>query len=85
MNQEEQEKRALEKNIESLQEKLSQVNANLEKHKSLCESYEKTIIDTETGFKKVLDSYFFIIKILFLRIDFREQPDVVKLSATRGQ
>lgn len=53
VKEEEYEKCALEKDIKSLQEKLNNVNNNLEKHKALCDSYEKTIQDTESGFKKV--------------------------------
>ncbi|XP_063914180.1 microtubule nucleation factor SSNA1-like isoform X3 [Zophobas morio] len=53
VQQEEQEKATIEKNIETLQDKLSGVCDNLEKHKTLCESYDRTIRDTEAGFKKV--------------------------------
>lgn len=54
VKREEQEKQVIERNINALQEQLTALNANLHKHKSLCDSYEKTIHDTESGFKKVI-------------------------------
>ncbi|CAH0557274.1 unnamed protein product [Brassicogethes aeneus] len=56
IEREENEKKLLEKNIKGLQEKLTLVNNNLQHHKSLCDNYERTIRDTEHGFKKILES-----------------------------
>lgn len=50
---EEAERVVLEKNLKALQEKLDTLNQSLENHKGMYESYEKTIRETEDGFKKV--------------------------------
>lgn len=50
---EEAERVVLEKNITALQEKLNTLNQNLEHHKEMYDSYDKTIKETEVGFKKV--------------------------------
>lgn len=50
---EEAERVVLEKNLKSLQENLHTLNHSLENHKGMYESYEKTIKETEDGFKKV--------------------------------
>ncbi|KAJ3656150.1 hypothetical protein Zmor_015247 [Zophobas morio] len=63
VQQEEQEKATIEKNIETLQDKLSGVCDNLEKHKTLCESYDRTIRDTEAGFKKILESSHLLLNL----------------------
>ncbi|XP_044266522.1 Sjoegren syndrome nuclear autoantigen 1 homolog isoform X2 [Tribolium madens] len=53
VKREEQEKQSIEKNMDLMRDKLNVVTESLEKHRSLCESYEKTIQDTEAGFKKI--------------------------------
>lgn len=50
---EEAERVVLEKNLKALQEKLNILNQSLENHKEIYESYDKTIKETEAGFKKV--------------------------------
>lgn len=50
---EEAERVVLEKNVKALQENLHTLNQSLENHKDLYESYEKTIKETEDGFRKV--------------------------------
>lgn len=54
IQKEEADKAVLEKNIRILQEKLGVLNNNLLQHKNLCDNYERTIKETEIGFKKVL-------------------------------
>lgn len=61
---EEAERVVLEKNIKALQEKLNNLNQSLENHKNLYESYEKTIRETENGFKKV-----FLCKKIFINFN----------------
>ncbi|XP_018567209.1 13 kDa deflagellation-inducible protein-like [Anoplophora glabripennis] len=53
---EEAEKVILEKKIEALQNRLTLLNKSLEHHKYMYESYDKTIKETEDGFKKILES-----------------------------
>ncbi|KAJ8934649.1 hypothetical protein NQ314_013248 [Rhamnusium bicolor] len=53
---EEAEKVVLEKNLEALQNRLALLNKSLEHHKNIYENYDKTINDTENGFKKILES-----------------------------
>ncbi|KAF2896983.1 hypothetical protein ILUMI_09190 [Ignelater luminosus] len=56
INQEENEKTILERNLKVLQEKLTKVNTTLQQHHRLRDSYNQTIKDTENGFKKILES-----------------------------
>ncbi|KAF5306350.1 hypothetical protein FQR65_LT07374 [Abscondita terminalis] len=56
IKQEENDKGILEKNLKTLQEKLQKLNASLIQHQKLRENYDQTIQDTETGFKKILES-----------------------------
>ncbi|XP_044266523.1 Sjoegren syndrome nuclear autoantigen 1 homolog isoform X3 [Tribolium madens] len=72
VKREEQEKQSIEKNMDLMRDKLNVVTESLEKHRSLCESYEKTIQDTEAGFKKV-------------SVDFRDQSNFAKPSPNRSQ
>lgn len=53
VNKEELEKKAVEKEIRILQNQLSKINSNLQKHKTLQENYDRAILDAEVGFKKV--------------------------------
>ncbi|KAJ8915622.1 hypothetical protein NQ315_003406 [Exocentrus adspersus] len=53
---EEAEKAVLEKKLDALRNRLSTLNKSLEYHKSLYENYDKTIKDTEEGFRKILES-----------------------------
>ncbi|KAG5869776.1 hypothetical protein JTB14_036341 [Gonioctena quinquepunctata] len=53
---EEAERVVLEKNVKALQEKLRLLDKNLNHHKDIYEQYEKTIKDTENGFRKILES-----------------------------
>ncbi|KAJ8977510.1 hypothetical protein NQ317_017128 [Molorchus minor] len=48
---EEAEKAVLEKNLETLQNRLALLNKSLEHYRHIYESYDKTITDTENGFK----------------------------------
>lgn len=50
---EEAERVVFEKNLKCLQEKLNMLNQSLENHKAMYDSYQKTIKETEDGFKKV--------------------------------
>lgn len=59
IKKEEADKLVLEKNIRILQEKLGVINNSLLQHKNLCDNYERTIQDTEIGFKKVENKRFF--------------------------
>lgn len=43
----------LEKKVKLLQEKLDILNKNLVHHKEICNIYDKSIKETEDGFKKV--------------------------------
>lgn len=54
VSQEELEKKAVEKEIRVLQNKLNKINNSLHKHKTMQENYDKAILDAETGFKKVI-------------------------------
>ncbi|XP_050312711.1 microtubule nucleation factor SSNA1-like isoform X1 [Anthonomus grandis grandis] len=56
IQREEAEKIVLEKNIRALQDKLAQLNNSLSQHRAMCSNYDKTIEDTELGFKKILES-----------------------------
>ncbi|KAF5288021.1 hypothetical protein FQA39_LY15550 [Lamprigera yunnana] len=56
INQEENDKSVLEKNLKTLQEKLNRVNISLSQHQKLRDSYDQAIQDTEIGFKKILES-----------------------------
>lgn len=53
IKKEEADKAVLEKNLKNVQERLTQLNNSLLQHKTLCESYDRTIRETESGFKKV--------------------------------
>lgn len=50
---EEAERVVLEKNLKALEEKLNTLNQSLDHHKQLYDSYDRTIQETEAGFKKV--------------------------------
>ncbi|KAK4880051.1 hypothetical protein RN001_008197 [Aquatica leii] len=56
INQEENDKSILEKNLKALQDKLQKLNTSLVQHQKLRDNYDQTIQDTETGFKKILES-----------------------------
>lgn len=56
IHQEETDKSILERNVKTLQEKLTKLNSNLVQHQKLRDSYDQTIKDTELGFKKILES-----------------------------
>nr|XP_015833614.1 PREDICTED: Sjoegren syndrome nuclear autoantigen 1 homolog isoform X2 [Tribolium castaneum] len=57
VKREEQEKQTIEKNMEMMQQKLNMITESLQTHRSLCECYEKTIHDTEAGFRKKAAKY----------------------------
>lgn len=86
IKKEEADKAVLEKNIRVLQEKLTVLNNSLVKHKNLYENYDRTIKETETGFKKVDNktafNYFTLIYSLFT--DPRKLSDFIKFSTTRS-
>lgn len=67
VSNEENEKANLEKNIKSLQEKLTMLNNNLTYHRNLRDNYDQTIKDTETGFKKV-----FFFQITYIKFKFNQ-------------
>ncbi|KAF7274050.1 hypothetical protein GWI33_013269 [Rhynchophorus ferrugineus] len=52
IRREEAEKMVLEKNIRALQEKLANLHNTLQHHRTVCENYDRTINETESGFKK---------------------------------
>ncbi|KAI4465649.1 sjoegren syndrome nuclear autoantigen 1 [Holotrichia oblita] len=56
IDREENEKNCLERNIKALQEKLNILSNQLTQHKRLRDNYDKTIQDTQSGFKKILES-----------------------------
>ncbi|KAL3280849.1 hypothetical protein HHI36_004078 [Cryptolaemus montrouzieri] len=56
IKKEESEQAILEKNMSVLQEKLNTVHNKLKYHRQLCDDYNKTIQETESGFKKILES-----------------------------
>ncbi|KAK9879460.1 hypothetical protein WA026_006531 [Henosepilachna vigintioctopunctata] len=56
IKKEEAEEALLQKNISSLQEKLNTIQNNLKYHKQIRDDYNQTIQETETGFKKILES-----------------------------
>ncbi|GJQ69840.1 hypothetical protein Trydic_g22388 [Trypoxylus dichotomus] len=56
IDQEENDKNSLERNIKVLQEKLNVLSNQLSQHKRLRDNYDKTIQDTQSGFKKILES-----------------------------
>lgn len=51
---EEAERVVLEKNLKALEEKLNTLTQSLDHHKQMYDSYDKTIQETEIGFKKVI-------------------------------
>ncbi|KAJ8961299.1 hypothetical protein NQ318_008985 [Aromia moschata] len=53
---EEAEKAVLEKNLDILQSRLTLLKKSLEHYKSVYEGYDRTIKETENGFKKILES-----------------------------
>lgn len=53
IKREEHEKSNLEKDLALLQGKIATLTNNLHQHKVLFDNYDKTIKDTENGFKKV--------------------------------
>lgn len=53
ISSQESERATLESSVKSLQDKLAGLNKSLSYHKTLKESYDRTIKDTEAGFKKV--------------------------------
>lgn len=66
IKKEEADKAVLEKNIRILQEKLGTLNNSLSLNKNIYENYERTIKETESGFKKVYkDSFCFIVIYCF--------------------
>lgn len=84
IRKEEAEKVVLEKNLRSLQEKLNQLNSNLQQHKSLYDNYDRTIKETENGFKKVLNNINLSQIVYYSVTDFRKFSNIIKLGATRG-
>ncbi|XP_060517525.1 uncharacterized protein LOC132696614 [Cylas formicarius] len=56
IRREEAEKIVLDKNLRALQEKMNILNNNLKHHKMVFDNYDKTIQETEMGFKKILES-----------------------------
>ncbi|CAG9772035.1 unnamed protein product [Ceutorhynchus assimilis] len=63
IKQEEEEKATLDRNMKALQEKIAHLNGNLQQHKQLCENYDKTIRETELGFKKIVESSQTLLKV----------------------
>lgn len=60
INKEENEKQVLEKHVKALLDKLNVLNKNLEKHVNTRENYDRTIHETESGFKKVFNIILFL-------------------------
>lgn len=54
---EEAERVVLEKNLKALEEKLNSLNQSLDLHRQMYDSYDKTIQETESGFKKVMKCF----------------------------
>lgn len=53
INKEESEKHVLEKHVKMLLDKLTVLNKSLAQHIAMRDNYDRTIKETETGFKKV--------------------------------
>ncbi|GLV38815.1 hypothetical protein CBL_05814 [Carabus blaptoides fortunei] len=56
ISKEESEKHVLEKHVKILLDKLTVLNKSLAQHISMRDNYDRTIKETETGFKKILES-----------------------------
>ncbi|XP_030767881.1 13 kDa deflagellation-inducible protein-like [Sitophilus oryzae] len=56
IRREEAEKMVLEKNIRILEDKLCNLQDRLQHHKKMCDNYDKTISETDMGYKKILES-----------------------------
>ncbi|XP_031339821.1 Sjoegren syndrome nuclear autoantigen 1 homolog isoform X2 [Photinus pyralis] len=61
IHQEETDKSILERNLKTLQEKLSKLNSNLAQHQKLRDSYDQTIKDTELDTRKFANTFKFSI------------------------
>lgn len=84
IDREESEKICLEKNIKILQDKLNILSNQLAQHKNLRDNYDKTIRDTQNGFRKVGFCILLVYKqfLLMISIDFRKCSDTAEFSTT---
>lgn len=66
IKREEADRAVLEKNIRILQEKLDVLNKSLSQKKCLYDSYDRTIKETEIGFKKVEKERLCQLNLIFI-------------------
>lgn len=84
IKKEEADKAVLEKNLRCLQERLSQLNNNLLQHRNLYDNYDRTIKETESGFKKVWKNIEKTKLYCLFIADIGEFTDLTKLSTARS-